>query len=77
MPGTSPVLISVSNRSWLAAGHCRLPSFDHNVKDPVEDDIEVLEHHRVVIVEGNYLHLGVCPLLFPPLSDPDAHRLLI
>lgn len=42
----------------MPAGHSKLPSFDHNLKDPVEDDIEVSEHHRVVIVEGNYLHLG-------------------
>ena len=59
----------------MAAGNRRLPSFDHNVKDPVEDDIEVLEHHRVVIVEGNYLHLGACLLLFSSLFDLDAHRL--
>ncbi|KAK9839948.1 hypothetical protein WJX74_000964 [Apatococcus lobatus] len=43
------------------AVHSKLPSFDHNVKDPVEDDIEVLEHHQVVIVEGNYLHLDLDP----------------
>jgi len=33
------------------------PSFDHAVKDPKEDDIEILPGHRVVVVEGNYLAL--------------------
>ncbi|KAJ8103522.1 P-loop containing nucleoside triphosphate hydrolase protein [Lipomyces tetrasporus] len=33
------------------------PSFDHAVKDPVEDDIEILPTDRIVIIEGNYLHL--------------------
>ncbi|KEZ38812.1 Uncharacterized protein SAPIO_CDS10852 [Scedosporium apiospermum] len=33
------------------------PSFDHAVKDPKEDDIEILPSHRVVVVEGNYLAL--------------------
>jgi pantothenate kinase len=33
------------------------PSFDHAVKDPVENDIEILPTDRIVIIEGNYLHL--------------------
>ncbi|CAI4215410.1 unnamed protein product [Parascedosporium putredinis] len=33
------------------------PSFDHAVKDPKPDDIEILPSHRVVVVEGNYLAL--------------------
>ncbi|KPM39038.1 hypothetical protein AK830_g7482 [Neonectria ditissima] len=33
------------------------PSFDHAVKDPRDDDIAVLPHHRVVVLEGNYLAL--------------------
>ncbi|KAK9320996.1 P-loop containing nucleoside triphosphate hydrolase protein [Lipomyces orientalis] len=33
------------------------PSFDHAVKDPVEDDIEILPTDRIIIMEGNYLHL--------------------
>ncbi|KAK9384828.1 P-loop containing nucleoside triphosphate hydrolase protein [Lipomyces mesembrius] len=33
------------------------PSFDHAVKDPVEDDIEILPTDRILIIEGNYLHL--------------------
>lgn len=34
------------------------PSFDHAVKDPVEDDIEILPSHRIVVVEGLYLTLN-------------------
>ncbi|BFZ61756.1 hypothetical protein YB2330_002831 [Saitoella coloradoensis] len=33
------------------------PSFDHAVKDPLEDDIHVLSTQRIIILEGNYLHL--------------------
>lgn len=35
-----------------------LPSFQHGVGDPVEDDIRVAPHHTLVLVEGNYLLLG-------------------
>jgi pantothenate kinase len=43
MPGSPPVL---------------LPSFDHNMGDPVEDDICILPEHRLVIVEGIYVLRG-------------------
>ncbi|KAK9238518.1 P-loop containing nucleoside triphosphate hydrolase protein [Lipomyces kononenkoae] len=33
------------------------PSFDHAVKDPVDNDIEILPTDRILIIEGNYLHL--------------------
>lgn len=33
------------------------PSFDHSIGDPVKDDISIKASHRVVIVEGLYLHL--------------------
>jgi pantothenate kinase len=33
------------------------PSFDHSKKDPIEEDIRVEEHHRIVVVEGNYVLL--------------------
>ncbi|PKS07822.1 hypothetical protein jhhlp_006430 [Lomentospora prolificans] len=33
------------------------PSFDHAVKDPKADDIEILPSHCAVVVEGNYLAL--------------------
>ena len=34
------------------------PSFDHAVKDPVENDIPIAATSRVVVMEGNYLSLG-------------------
>lgn len=37
------------------------PSFDHAVKDPVDDDIEVPASCRVVFFEGNYLSLDRDP----------------
>ncbi|RYR01055.1 hypothetical protein Ahy_B06g079909 isoform D [Arachis hypogaea] len=38
-------------------GSVYVPSFDHGVGDPLEDDIFVNVQHKVVIVEGNYLLL--------------------
>ena len=37
------------------------PSFDHAVKDPVEDDIPIAPTSRVLIFEGNYLSLDRGP----------------
>ncbi|KAL1999177.1 hypothetical protein VTN02DRAFT_4933 [Thermoascus thermophilus] len=37
------------------------PSFDHAVKDPVENDIPILPTSRVVFFEGNYLSLNKEP----------------
>lgn len=34
------------------------PSFDHAIKDPVEDDIQISSASRIVIVEGNYCALN-------------------
>ncbi|KAF6229547.1 hypothetical protein HO173_011402 [Letharia columbiana] len=34
------------------------PSFDHALKDPVADDIQIHPSSRVVILEGNYLSLN-------------------
>ncbi|KAJ9134260.1 Nicotinamide riboside kinase [Pleurostoma richardsiae] len=39
----------------------RAPSFDHAVKDPVPDDIEILSTTKVVIIEGNYTLLDQPP----------------
>ncbi|KAM3511953.1 hypothetical protein MY11210_004424 [Beauveria gryllotalpidicola] len=36
----------------------KVPSFDHAVKDPIEDDIIIASTQRIVIVEGNYLALN-------------------
>lgn len=33
------------------------PSFDHAIKDPKEEDIQILPEHRIVVLEGNYLAL--------------------
>ncbi|KAF6266060.1 P-loop containing nucleoside triphosphate hydrolase protein [Scenedesmus sp. NREL 46B-D3] len=43
-------------------GAASLPSFDHGVGDPVEDDIHIdSAQHAVVLVEGNYLLLELEP----------------
>jgi len=34
------------------------PSFDHALKDPVENDIPIPPASRVLVFEGNYLSLG-------------------
>ncbi|KAG9300394.1 hypothetical protein G9A89_010018 [Geosiphon pyriformis] len=34
------------------------PSFDHAVGDPIPDDIKIFPHHRIIILEGLYLHLS-------------------
>ncbi|KAK9478718.1 P-loop containing nucleoside triphosphate hydrolase protein [Lipomyces japonicus] len=33
------------------------PSFDHAIKDPIENDVVILPTDRILIIEGNYLHL--------------------
>ncbi|TQV95241.1 hypothetical protein V2A60_009713 [Cordyceps javanica] len=35
----------------------KVPSFDHAVKDPKEDDITIAPTQRIVVVEGNYVAL--------------------
>ncbi|KAI5956040.1 hypothetical protein KGF57_003526 [Candida theae] len=35
----------------------KAPSFDHKLKDPVEDDIEINSAIEIVIIEGNYTSL--------------------
>lgn len=43
-------------------GAASLPSFDHGVGDPIEDDIQIdAAQHAVVLVEGNYLFLEQDP----------------
>ncbi|KAK9447447.1 P-loop containing nucleoside triphosphate hydrolase protein [Limtongia smithiae] len=37
------------------------PSFDHAVKDPIENDIKVLPTDRIIIIEGLYLMLEDSP----------------
>ncbi|KAK7397521.1 hypothetical protein QQX98_013116 [Neonectria punicea] len=44
-------------RSSTSSPAVLAPSFDHAVKDPADDAIAVLPHHRIVVLEGNYLAL--------------------
>ncbi|KAF2204253.1 P-loop containing nucleoside triphosphate hydrolase protein [Delitschia confertaspora ATCC 74209] len=37
------------------------PSFDHSIKDPVEDDIAIPPSVRIILFEGNYLSLNKSP----------------
>jgi pantothenate kinase len=37
------------------------PSFDHAIKDPIENDIYIPSSQRIVILEGNYLLLSESP----------------
>jgi hypothetical protein len=37
------------------------PSFSHSLKDPVFDDVIVRPQHRIVIIEGLYVFLGIDP----------------
>lgn len=37
------------------------PSFDHAIKDPVENDIPIEPTHRIVVFEGNYVALDKAP----------------
>ncbi len=32
-----------------------VPSFDHSVGDPIENDISITPSHRIVLIEGNYI----------------------
>ncbi|CAK0784266.1 hypothetical protein CVIRNUC_007470 [Coccomyxa viridis] len=42
-------------------GEGLFPSFDHAVGDPKEAEIHIEPHHRVVLIEGNYLLLDEEP----------------
>lgn len=48
-------------RSPISAEEVTAPSFSHTLKDPVEDDIVVRPHHRIVIIEGLYAFLAIDP----------------
>ena len=39
----------------------KLPSFDHEIQDPVENDITIRSATKVVILEGNYTLLDLDP----------------
>lgn len=40
-----------------------VPTFAHGVGDPVAGGVTVMPHHKIVLIEGNYLLLGDCPTL--------------
>lgn len=44
-----------------APGLVNAPSFSHSAKDPVEDDIQVQSHHRIILLEGLYVFLSIEP----------------
>jgi pantothenate kinase len=44
--------VPLSGRSIISA-----PSFDHGLKDPIKDDIQIPPEANIVILEGNYLLL--------------------
>ncbi|KAF9605949.1 hypothetical protein IFM89_021275 [Coptis chinensis] len=52
-----PALLLKCLKKLKTEGSVYVPSFDHGVGDPVENDIFVSLQHKVVIVEGNYLLL--------------------
>lgn len=52
-----PTLLLKCLKTLRDEGSVYVPSFDHGVGDPIEDDIFVSLQHKVVIVEGNYLLL--------------------
>lgn len=52
---------SLRDRITTESGNIYAPSFDHAVKDPVEDDIAIPTTVRAVFFEGNYLSLDKDP----------------
>jgi len=51
-----------------SSGHASLPEYDRALSDPVDDAITVEKSHQIVLVEGNYLILG---LLEAEVDDTD------
>jgi len=65
---TNPIPLEtepIPQASALPAGTLYAASFDHAVKDPVENDIPILPSHRILIFEGNYLSLSAPPEWIP------------
>ena len=48
-------------RMPISAEDVTAPSFSHSLKDPVFNDVVVRPQHRIVIVEGLYVFLGIDP----------------
>ena len=52
----------VRDVSLLKQNNCGVfPSFDHNIGDPIENDIKVRHDDKYVLIEGNYLLLDKEP----------------
>lgn len=74
----------VEDVTSVAAGkHTKVPLFDHSKKDPVEDDIDIGDDVRVVLIEGNYVGLEdepwnrlkhVCNELWVASTPPETVR---
>ncbi|KAJ5826430.1 hypothetical protein N7474_003568 [Penicillium riverlandense] len=52
----TPLAVPYSE-TWSAADEIRVPTFDHQAKDPVEDGFTITPDTSLVIIEGNYLLL--------------------
>ena len=52
--------LAVTQR-FSQAGEGLFPAFDHAVGDPREAEIHIEAHHRIVLIEGNYVLLGELP----------------
>lgn len=48
-----------------SSGKASLPEYDRKLSDPVDDAVTVKESHQIILVEGNYLILG---LLMPEID---------
>jgi len=51
-----PITLAYEHETWIGA-----PSFDHEVQDPIADDIEISSRNKLVIIEGNYTLFDEAP----------------
>jgi pantothenate kinase len=45
-------------QKFLNSGECCFPSFEHEIKDPVENSIFISKDDKIVIFEGLYLFIN-------------------
>jgi hypothetical protein len=55
-----------------SSGHASLPEYDRVLSDPVEDAVVVEESHQIVLVEGNYLILGLLRAEVEPTDNTNT-----
>ncbi|CZR59724.1 related to kinase-related protein [Phialocephala subalpina] len=60
----------LSDESDPDVGIVYAPSFDHALKDPIENDIPVPPTSRILLIEGLYLSLGSSNLPKPKFDTP-------